>query len=1261
MSTSQDDTVDAPCIATSSSRVFPVSTLRRKSSATSESTGSFRTAAQSSTSRTSSAQESACQYRQSDDPLAEPQSPRLIQAEQLTWPSPLQQPSQPRRPSLDPIDAFGLQRSTTISDFESLPRIKSPLMPSNPLERQLWATNERLTKTKFPQTRPHLYKFVPTSDTQSDTVNGRNGHYVVTGMQGTLLHCEDEPIHAPGSIQSYGVLMVLEDRSDGKFIVHQVSDSSEAVIGINTTDILTANSISDLFAEQTLLDLADALEEFDHLCLRATDALPFPIQFTVDTPRGAAYAFLHRHDPIHQPRRFILELELVQDDVNPTSPRLSHDDGGKLKNALLYATKEALEASSLSLLQPLLRLKAWKTNAKDERVKRDLDTLSLMADINEQLAKADELDPLLTFDEEWNGVVAAEQVDPNVCADLYRGLIWPASDIPPQARDLYKINKVRVLYDRDANVSRMCCRTQQEAETQLDMTHCLLRSMSPIHVKYLGNMSVKSSMSVSIMLGNQLWGLVCLHELGGQPRRPSPPLRRLCKMVGDSVSTNLERILLRQKLSARRLVSSTLHQETHLMTQPADLLSLFEADFGALIVRNQTKILGNVEDSQELLVLVDYFRELDFEDIVHTRQINRDFQNIVYVPRFKIVAGFLAIPLTSKGQDFVVFVRRGIEEEVSWAGNPCVGKPEGESKLEPRHSFKLYKEIVRGKSRPWTDAQLEQAAMLSTVFAFWKGKESAESSSRLTSLLLANASHEARTPLNAIINHLELALEAEIASPELRESLVRSAIASRSLLVAINDMLDLSKAGAGPISELYVNEPIDLRALLQDVLAVFRLETTRKHLSLDFIESSAARLPDKILGDALHLRKVVTNVVSNAVKFTDSGSITVRIGLEDKMTLPDGEEPQSRYYISVQDTGCGIAPRQLEILFRQLEEVDPDDEAQGQPSPLGLGFAVVARTVRILGGQLRLHSILNEGTTVTILLPFVEPTPSVARTTVNFEPSDAQQASSQHESLKQPFAASAPSQSRRTAGRAATIPSPLTNLEPPLPSPLSVYSSTAGETPSPPRLKPSRSVSGADAALLTSRDVVPPGLNRSRSSPSPPRLASTRQQAMDPVASTMRVLIVEDDPISRRILSKRLERDGHEVVMAQHGLEALAVLEDIDVDVVLMDVSMPVMDGLEATRQIRQREQILSYTDRPSVRVNGRLPVIAVSAHVEPHWKDVLTASGFDGHCDKPVDVSRLRLILAGVLNTDMRNTNIHETGKWRAGGWFWCAAGTSA
>lgn len=139
---------------------------------------------------------------------------------------------------------------------------------------------------------------------------------------------------------------------------------------------------------------------------------------------------------------------------------------------------------------------------------------------------------------------------------VYKGLHFPASDIPKQARDLYKLNKVRLLYDRDQETARLVCRSKEDLDTPLDMTHSYLRAMSPIHLKYLGNMEVRSSMSISINAFNELWGLIACHSYGPKGMRVSFPIRKMCRLVGDTVSRNIERLSYASRLHARKLINT---------------------------------------------------------------------------------------------------------------------------------------------------------------------------------------------------------------------------------------------------------------------------------------------------------------------------------------------------------------------------------------------------------------------------------------------------------------------------------------------------------------------------------------------------------------------------------------------------------------------------------------------------------------------------------------------------------------------------------
>lgn len=409
-----------------------------------------------------------------------------------------------------------------------------------------------------------------------------------------------------------------------------------------------------------------------------------------------------------------------------------------------------------------------------------------MSQIQEQLAAAPTLEMFLKvlvgvvkelsgfhrvmiyqFDKTFNGRVVTELVDPRATKDLYKGLHFPASDIPKQARDLYKINRVRLLYDRSQETSRFVCRTSQDLETPLDLTHSYLRAMSPIHIKYLANMAVRASMSISINAFNELWGLISCHSYGQKGMRVSFPIRKMCRLVGDTASRNIERLSYASRLQARKLINTVPSEHNpsgYIIASSEDLLKLFNADYGLISIQDETKVLGNLDQMHEALAMLEYLKVRKMMSVVTSQNIREDFPDLLYRPGFQVLAGMLVVPLSASGADFIVFFRKGVSREVRWAGNPYEKtiRDGTQSFLEPRKSFKTWSETVIGKCREWTEEEIETAAVLCLVYGkfieVWRLKEAALQNSQLTKLLLANSAHEVRTPLNAIINYLEIAM-----------------------------------------------------------------------------------------------------------------------------------------------------------------------------------------------------------------------------------------------------------------------------------------------------------------------------------------------------------------------------------------------------------------------------------------------------------------------------------------------------------------------
>lgn len=494
-------------------------------------------------------------------------------------------------------------------------------------------------------------------------------------------------------------------------------------------------------------------------------------------------------------------------------------------------------------------------------------------------------------------------------------------------------------------------------------------------------------MSISINAFSELWGLIACHSYGSKGMRVSFPIRKMCRLVGDSASRNIERLSYASRLQARKLINTapTEHNPSgYIVASSDDLLKLFGADYGLLSVRDETKILGKLEQTQEALALLEYLRLRKITSVTTSTDIRIDFPDIRYTPGFTVIAGLLFVPLSVTGSDFIVFFRKGQIREVKWAGNPYdkLTKEGTEGYLEPRRSFAVWSETVVGKCREWTEEQIETAAVLCLVYGkfieVWRQKEAALQNSQLTKLLLANSAHEVRTPLNAIINYLEIALEGAI-DQDTRENLSKSHSASKSLIYVINDLLDLTKTEEG--HDLVKDEIFDLPATIREAADMFAGDAKRKNIEYDVIENPG--VPQYVVGDQRRVRQAISNVTANAIQHTPSGAVKIELWLVERA------ETRVEVDIVVQDTGVGMSAAKLDYLFRDLEQVQSETEdilldkipaesdeisekSQGQKT-LGLGLALVARIIRNMNGQLRLKSEEGKGSRFVIQLGFELP------------------------------------------------------------------------------------------------------------------------------------------------------------------------------------------------------------------------------------------------------------------------------------------------
>jgi light-regulated signal transduction histidine kinase (bacteriophytochrome) len=323
-------------------------------------------------------------------------------------------------------------------------------------------------------------------------------------------------IHIPGAVQSFGLLVALEEEEEGRLVVRVVSENSHRIIGYTPQDLFKLRSFTDILSEEqcdNLLDHVDFIRDEE-----ADPATNGPEVFTISIrglrSRKNQKLWCAMHINPSQPEIIICEFELDDDQTHPLVP--PNEKTPEPPEVTLHNNPTAEEiAESTHVTSKPLRVLRSARKKKGEAAA--MEVFNIMSQVQEQLASAPNLEKFLKvllgvvkeltgfhrvmiyqFDGKFNGRVVTELVDPRATKDLYKGLNFPASDIPKQARDLYKINKVRLLYDRDLETAHLVCRTVEDLETPLDLSFSYLRAMSPIHIKYLANMAVRSSMSISI-------------------------------------------------------------------------------------------------------------------------------------------------------------------------------------------------------------------------------------------------------------------------------------------------------------------------------------------------------------------------------------------------------------------------------------------------------------------------------------------------------------------------------------------------------------------------------------------------------------------------------------------------------------------------------------------------------------------------------------------------------------------------------------------
>ncbi|MDY7531067.1 ATP-binding protein [Pseudomonas sp. Bout1] len=730
-----------------------------------------------------------------------------------------------------------------------------------------------------------------------------------------LANCADEPIRFPGAIQPHGALLTL---AEPDLHIMQVSANVAELFNHSPASLLGQPL-------HTLIGIEPA-EAIQAMVTQNSffDAPPLHV-----TLNGAEFeGLLHRHQDV-----LVLEFEPRLKDFQP----------------------QALNGRTSNLGKMLQRLQSAKSLQALYEI--SVNEIQAMTGYDRVL--------IYRFEEEGHGQVIAEASAPSM--ELFNGLFFPASDIPEQARELYRTNWLRIIPNADYEAVPLVPRLRPDTGQPLDLSFATLRSVSPIHCQYMKNMGVLSSMSISLMAGDKLWGLISCGNR--QPLLVPNDLRTTCQTIGQVLSLQISAMqaldLSRQreeKVEALALLSQAMQASPAnvfdgLAQRPELLMDLALAGGVAIIEDKQLHRYGNCPEPAQIRALHKWLQETG-QPVFASHNLAS-----IYPPAVdyqQVASGVLAMSLPKPVDNGVLWFRPEVKENINWSGDP--NKPLGlESTdaglhLRPRTSFEIWKVEMAGISTKWSHGDrfaandLRRSALENDLARQVLREQQAV---RARDELVAVVSHDLRNPMTVIsmlcgMMQKTFSSEGPHTSRRISSAIDTMQQAAGRMNVLLEDLLDTSKIEAGR----YTVKPValDVSQMFEEAYSLLAPLAMEKAIDLSFNAEPGLQ----INADPERLFQVLSNLIGNAIKFTPRQG---NIGIS---ALSNGED----IVFSVRDSGDGIAPEQLPHVFDRYWT-----QAENNPTGSGLGLYITQGIVQAHGGRIEAQSELGRGSEFRFTVP----------------------------------------------------------------------------------------------------------------------------------------------------------------------------------------------------------------------------------------------------------------------------------------------------